>query len=512
MGRERLPMRQTKEILRQKLLLHRSHREVAASLRVSIGTITSTLARTEQVGLQGWADVERLSEQALEERLYPVGERTIRERRAPGWAYIHTERKRPGVTLALLHAEYLEQAPEGYRYSQFCEIYRHWRKHQRLSMRQVHRAGEKTFVDFAGDHPHLVDRKSGEQIEVELFVSVLGASNYTYTEATRTQQSEEFIAAHTRMVEYFCGVSAVVVPDQLRSGVSRPCRYEPGVQRTYQEWAEHYGTVVIPARQRKPRDKAKVEAGVLVAERWILARLRNETYFTLADLNSRIAELLEDLNTRPMRVYRASRRELFERLDRPLLKPLPAERFVFGEWLTATVSIDYHVSVDYHYYSVPFQFAGEQVDVRLSAQTVEIYLRGQRLASYARSFERGRHTTTPSHMPKSHQAHLEWSPTRFIHWAQTFGPNCAALVEAILNDRPHPEQGYRSCLGILRLSKRYSPERLEAACARALKVGARSYRNVDAILKRGLDRVPLSTPQNPGSPIHENIRGADYYR
>jgi transposase len=505
-------MRQTKEILRQKLQLGRSHREVAQSLGVGVGTITSTLARAEQVGLRKWAEVELLTEQALEERLYPSRPPAIRERRAPEWADIHTERKRPGVTLALLHAEYLENCPEGYRYSQFCELYGHWRKRQRLSMRQVHRAGEKTFVDFAGDHPHLVDRKTGAHIDVELFVGVLGASSYTYAEATMTQQSEEFIAAHTRMLEYFGGASAVMVSDQLRSGVSRPCRYEPKVHRTYQEWAEHYGTVVIPARPRKPKDKAKVEAAVLVTERWILARLRNETFFTLAALNARIGELLEDLNTRTMRAYGASRRDLFERLDRPLLKALPAERFAFGEWLTATVSIDYHLAVDHHYYSVPFQFVGQKVDVRLAANTVEIYLRGQRLASYVRSYERGRHTTTPSHMPKAHQAHLEWTPTRFIHWAETIGPQTGALIRVILSDRPHPEQGYRSCLGILRLSKRYSSERLEAACARALTVGARSYRNVDSILKKGLDRVPLRTSPPPQPTIHENIRGADYYR
>ena len=512
MGRGRLPMRQTKELLRQKLHLGRSHREVAQSLGIGVGTITATLARAAQVGLREWADMERLSEQALEQRLYPAVRPTPRERHAPEWSYIHTERKRPGVTLALLHAEYLETTPEGYRYSQFCERYRHWRKRQRLTMRQVHRAGEKTFVDFAGDRPHLVDRKTGEHIDVELFVGVLGASSYTYAQATMTQQSEEFIAAHTRMLEYFGGASAVTVSDQLRSGVSRPCRYEPTVQRTYQEWAEHYGTVVIPARPRKPRDKAKVEVAVLVAERWILARLRNETFFTLGELNARIAELLEDLNTRPMRVYRASRRDLFERLDRPLLKALPAERFVFGAWLTATVSIDYHIAVDSHYYSVPFHFVGHKLDVRLAANTVEVYLRDQRLASYLRSFERGRHTTTPSHMPKSHQAHLEWTPTRFIHWAETIGPQTAALVRTILSERPHPEQGYRSCLGILRPSKRYSAERLEAACVRALTVGARSYRHVDSMLKKGLDRVPLRTPPTPRPTIHDNIRGSDYYR
>jgi transposase len=304
------------------------------------------------------------------------------------------------------------------------------------------------------------------------------------------------------------------VPDQLKSGVVVPCRYEPGVQRTYDEFAQHYGTVILPARPGKPRDKAKVEAGVLVATRWILARLRHETFFSLAALNARIAELRADLNARPMRLYRASRRELFERLDHPALRPLPAEAFVYRDWtIGARVNIDYHIELHGHYYSVPYGLLHEHVDACLTATTVEIFHRGQRIAAHRRSPVRGHHTTDPAHMPKAHQRHLEWSPSRLIDWGRTIGPQTAALVQAILADRPHPEQGYRSCLGILRLAKRYGPERLEAACARAGAVDARSYRHVDSILKHGLDRLarPAAAPPLTLTPVHEHVRGRDYY-
>jgi transposase len=342
----------------------------------------------------------------------------------------------------------------------------------------------------------------------------VGSANYTYAEATRTQQSPDWIAAHMHALAYFGGVPALLIPDQLKSGVTRPCRYEPELQRTYAEMATHYGTAILPARPGKSRDKAKVEAGVLVAERWILARLRNQTFFSLEELNARIREFLDDLNHRTMRLYKASRRELFEKLDRPVLKPLPPEPFVYGEWRTARVNLDYHVAVDHHFYSVPFQLVHEELDVRLSAHTVGIYRRGVRVTSHVRSFVRGRHTTKPEHMPKAHREHAEWTPSRMIRWAATVGPETARLVEAILADRPHPEQGYCSCLGILRLGRRYGPERLDAACARALAAGSRSYRHVESILKNGLDRTPFPGPrQEParGPVEHENIRGSSYY-
>ena len=431
MARPRIKMRKLREILRQKWALGRSHREVAASLRLSVGTISDVVRRAEKAGLT-WAMVPE-SDDELKKCLYGASSSGGGSRPQPDCAWIHTERRRPGVTLQLLHIEYLENQPGGYQYTQFCEIYRRWRKKQRRSMRQIHPAGAKMFVDYAGKKPHTVDPMTGEIIECELFVAALGASNYTFAEATRSQGSEDWIASHEHAARYFGGVTAAWVCDQLKSGVAVPCRYEPGVQRTYEELAEHYGTAIVPARPRSPQDKAKVEAAVLMAERWILARLRNETFFSLAALNERIAELLEELNDRPMRVYGASRRELFEKLDRPALRPLPAKPFVYGTWKTAKVSIDYHVESDHHYYSVPHPLMGEEVDVRRSARTVEVFLRGRRITSHRRSFVRGGHTTKPEHMPKSHRLHLEWSPSRFIRWGKKIGPETAKLVEAIIS-------------------------------------------------------------------------------
>lgn len=506
-------MRKLREILRQKWVLGRSHRAVAQSAGVSPGAVAKVAGRAEEAGL-GWSDIEALSDGELEARLYGARASATGARPKPDPVWIHVERKKLGVTLELLHLEYLERHPDGYRYTQFCEHYRQWLKRRGLRMRQVHLAGEKQFVDYSGKKPCIVNPKTGEVDPVELFVAVLGASNYTYAEASRSQRGPDFIASHVRTFEYFGGVAKATVCDQLRSGVSTPCRYEPAVQRTYEEMALYYGTTVLPARPRKPRDKAKVESGVLVAQRWILARLRNETFFSLDSLNTRIAELLEDLNGRPMKTYGGkSRRQLFEETDQRALLPLPVEPFTYAEWKHAKVNIDYHVEADRHYYSVPCRFVHERLDVRMTAATVEVFRKGQRVASHRRSYQPGRHTTQSEHMPKAHRQQAEWSPSRIVAWARTMGPKTAELAEAILADRPHPEQGYRSCLGILRLGKRYGDARLEAACARAVRVGARSYRHVEAILKNGLDRLPEteSAEEAPTTVAHDNIRGGDYY-
>lgn len=512
MATERLSMRRTREILRLKWELGKSHRETARSLGVSVGVVASTMTRAKHAGLTD-ALVRELDDEALERRLYgEPGTRGRRHRPQPDMAHIDLELRRPGVTLELLHVEYLREHPDGYKYTRFCDLYRTWRNRQGRSMRQVHRAGEKMFVDYSGKKAYVIDRKTGEARPVELFVAVLGASNYTYVEATWTQQSTDWIASHARALEYFGGVPGAIVPDQLKSGVTRSCRYEPQVQRTYREMAEHYGTAVLPARPRKPQDKAKVEVAVQVAQRWILARIRNERFFSLAGLNARIAELLTELNARIMRRYGKSRRELFEALDQPALRPLPSQRYVHGVWKTARVNIDYHIEVERHYYSVPHALVGELVEVRTTWATVEIFYKGKRVASFHRSREVGRHTTQPEHMPKAHQKHLQWTPSRLIRWAAKMGPDTARLVRAILEERIHPEQGYRSCLGILRLEKRYGAERLEAASGRALRGGARSYKHVQAILKRGLDRVPWPD-ETPSAPAieHDNVRGPDYY-
>ena len=511
MATERLSMRKIREILRYKWSLGRSHREVASSLGVSIGAVSGVERRAREAGLD-WATADAMADEALEVRLY--GDSTAQRRRPlPDPVWIHTERKRPGVTLELLHMEYRERHADGYGYTQFCEHYRQWCADRRISMVQVHRAGEKLFVDYAGKKPHLVDPSTGEVREVELFVAVLGASNLTYVEASETQRIADWLASHVRAFEYLGGVTGAVVPDQLKTGVTRACRYEPEIQRSYEELARHYGTVILPARPASPRDKAKVEVGVQIAERWILARLRHETFFSLHALNLRIAELREDLNARTMRRYRASRRALFEQVDRPALKPLPAERYEHAAWKLVRPSLDYHVELDGHYYSVPFTLRHERLDLRHTATTVEVFHRGVRVASHLKSHLRGRHTTVAEHMPRAHQAHLEWSPARLVRWAQSIGPHTGALVETILAARPHPEQGYRSCLGLLRLGKRYGDARLEVAAERARVAGAKSYRHVDSILKHGLDRLPAPAerPHDDNVVVHDNVRGPEYY-
>jgi transposase len=359
-----------------------------------------------------------------------------------------------------------------------------------------------------------VDRTTGETREVEIFVATLGASSFTYAEATETQRSVDFIASHVRALEFLGGVPQVIVPDQLRSAVGDPCRYEPMVQRTYEELAQHYGATILPARPRKPQDKGKVEVGVQLVERWVLAPIRDEVFFSLHALNRRIRELLDALNDREMRDYGQSRRERFEQIDRPALQPLPAQRFEHAEWKQAKVNIDYHVAFERHFYSVPHALVRETVELRTTATSVEVFYRGQRVTAHRRAHKPGAFSTIAEHMPKSHRAHLEWSPTRLISWGRSVGPSTEALVRAILEDRPHPEQGYRSCLGILRLAKQYGQERLEAACKRAVLAHARSYRHVQSILKNGLDREPL--PERDESALrlpvaHKNVRGGGYY-
>lgn len=489
-----------------------SHREVATSLGLSPGTVGKTLARLEGAGLT-WDMARTLSDEALEAKLYAAAT-SAPTRALPDFGRVHAEYRRVGVTLELLHREYLDAHPGGYGYTQFCEFYRRWLGQRGLTMRQEHKAGEKLFVDYSGKRPHYIDRETGERVDVELFTAVLGASNYTYVEATRSQQLPDWIASHVRAFAFLGGVPRAVVPDQLKSGVTTACRYEPEINRTYAELAVHYDVAVVPARPGKPRDKAKVEGTVLVVQRWILARLRNQRFFSLEELNARIAELNDELNARTMRKYGYSRRQLFDQVERAALRPLPTEPFTFAEFKKAKVGIDYHVELDRHYYSVPYRLVGEVVELRHTVTTVEVLHKNARVASHVRGFQRGKHTTDPAHMPDSHRKHAEWSPGRILDWAARIGPETARLAEAILTERRHPEQGYRSCLGILRLGKKYSPERLECACARAYAAGARSYRSVDSILERGLDRMPPLTAPAAGAPSfdHENVRGQSYYQ
>jgi transposase len=507
---ERLSMRTIKEILRLKWDCRRSNREIAQSCKIARSTVAECLARAAAAGWT-WPLPPELDDGTLAGQLYRRPGRQPGQRPLPAWATIHQELQHPGVTLQLLWQEYKAGDPAGLQYSQFCVHYRQWAKTLDLCLRQEHRAGEKLFLDYAGQSLWLTDPTTGERTAVALFVAVLGASNYTYAEATRAADLPAWIGSHVRAFAYFGGVPAALIPDNHKSAVLHPDRYEPDLHPTYLDLATHYDTTILPTRVRRPRDKAKVETAVLIVERWIVAALRHRTFFHLAEVNAAIWELLERLNTRRFRKLPGSRRTLFEALDRPALRPLPVTPYVFAEWKRARVNIDYHVSLDGHCYSVPYQLVHHEVELRFTAAIVEIFHRGQRVASHLRSSCQGGFTTEPAHRPKAHQRYLAWTPSRLVRWGASIGPATAALITAILASRPHPEQGYRSCLGLLRLSKQYPVARLEAACTRALAIHAQSYKSVQSILRTGLDQqllVPVATPPRPA---HDHVRGAAYY-
>ncbi len=512
MPRPRVAMRKIRDVLRLSFGEGLSHRKVGASLGIPFTTVADHVGRAKLAGLS-WPLPDGLTDDALEAALFPPTAPSRVVRPMPEWATVHTELRKKSVTLQLLWLEYRETHPDGLGYSQFCEHYRSWRRRVDVVMRQSHRAGEKCFVDFPGQTIPIYDARTGEvAIRAELFVAVLGASNYLFAEALRSQELASWVTGHVHAFEFFGGVPEIVVCDNLRSGVTRPHRYEPDVNATYQEMAAHYGIAVIPTRVYRPRDKAKVEAGVLLAERWIIARLRHERFTSLGQANAAVRRCVDEINARPFRKLDGSRQSLFETLERPVLRPLPAAPYDFATWTGPKVNIDYHVEVDRHYYSVPYTLVGRRLDARLSAGTVEIFSSGARVASHLRSFVRGHHTTDPAHMPESHRRHAGWSPGRIIAWAGKTGPGTAKLIEAILSSRPHPEQGYRSALGIIRLADRYGPSRVEAACARALALRSFSYRSVESILAHSLDRQPLPDVRPiPPHPRHENVRGANYY-
>lgn len=508
-------MRKIKEVLRLRHVCSLSEREIAASCRVAHSTVSNYLKRAERAGL-GWLEVAELSETELGARLFATSHPSAGDRRPlPDCQHIYEElrsHRKVNLTLTQLWLEYKERHPEGYQYTQFCEYYRRWRSKLDYCMRQEHRAGEKLFVDYS-DGLTLMDPRTGETIPTQLFLAVWGASNYTYAEASLSQALPCWIGSHVRAFEYFGSVPRAVVPDNLKSGVTEASFYEPDLNPSYADMAAHYGCAVLPARPRRPRDKAKAEVGVLIAQRWVLAVLRHRTFYSLAELNAAIWELLERLNARPLRKMRMSRRELFESLDLPNALPLPQRRYEYAEWRKAAVNIDYHIEVDGHYYSVPFELLRERLDVRLTATTVEAVHRGERVAAHARSYERGRHTTVKEHMPPEHRSHAEWTPSRIIQWAHKTGTATAQVVERVLASRTYPEQGYRTCLGILRLSHHYTAERVEAAARRALAFNTCSYKSMRAILVAGLDSqaIPDAPPQQMSLPAHQNIRGREYY-
>lgn len=504
-------MRKIRDILR----LHTEHqltgRQIAQSLGLSHSTVMSVLHRAAALGLT-WPLPGDVDEATLEARLYPPNPGRGRVRPEPIWDEIHRELRRKGVTLNLLWQEYRRDHPDGYQYSRFCERYRRWEQHLDIVLRQPYRAGEKMFVDWAGLTLTITDRVTGQLHDVFIFVATLGMSNLTYLEGTLSQALPQWIGGHTHAFEYFGGATALLVPDNAKTGVTLACRYEPEANRTYAEMAAHYGTVILPARPRKPRDRAKVESAVQVVERTILAPLRDRPFFSLAEVNAALADGRERLNALPFQKLPGSRRTLFETLERPALRPLPAGRYELAQWRIARVNIDAHCDVLRNLYSCPHQLVHERVEARLTTGTVELFYNGRRVASHVRLWGIGQYSTEPAHLPLAHRRHLEWTPSRLIGWGQEHGAHTGALVRALLASKPHPEQGYRACLGLMRLGKRYSAARLEAACARALAAGAVSYRSVKSILDTGLDRQPLAVQEAVLTlDTHANVRGAAYY-
>ncbi|MBU1213511.1 MAG: IS21 family transposase [Alphaproteobacteria bacterium] len=514
MAQQRLSMRKIRDVLRLSAG-GLSKRQIAASLGIGPTAAGACLKRARDAGL-GWSLPDDLDDDALERRLYPAPAATTKDWRSlPDWPAVHRELRRKGVTLQLVWEEYRAAHPDGYGRSRFCELYRAWEGRLSPTMRQAHVAGEKLFVDYAGTTIDIFDAATGEVHACQLFVAALGASSYTYAEATVTQSLPDWIGAHTRAFAFFGGVPAMVVSDNLKSGVTKACFYEPAVNRAYAEMAVHYDTAIVPARPRKPRDKAKVEVAVQVATRWIIAKLRNAKFFSLTELNAAIRECLVPLNDRGSRHLGASRRALFDDVERSSLKALPAEPYVYAEWKQVKAGLDYHVEVEKHYYSVPHALLRETLWARITARTIELFHRGKRVAVHVRSSSNRKHTTVREHMPSSHRRHADWTPERIQRRASEIGPKTSALVEVILRERRHPEQGFRACMGILRHASNFGPARLEAACGRALEIGARSYTSVTSILKNNLDRQRPAQSNNGGTDgpaiVHANIRGPRYF-
>jgi transposase len=507
-------MRQAREIIRLKTASLSAH-EISRRLGMARSTVREALKRADSAGLS-WPLSEGMNDEALEAALYANrrskrGHRRVEE---PDCAGVHRDLKRKHVTLTILWDEYIAANPEGYSYSRFCELYRAFEKTLSVTMRQTHAAGERLFVDYAGDGvPVVIDRLTGEVRMAQIFVAVLGASSLTFARASWTQTLPDWIDAHVGALSAIGGVPQLIVPDNAKTAIVKACFYDPQVNRTYADMATHYGTALLPARPRKPRDKAKVESAVLIVERWLLGRLRRKTFYSLPEVNAAIEEMLENLNeARPLRRLGVTRRKLFEEIDRPALKPLPTEPYEYSEWRSARVGIDYHVEAASHYYSVPWRFARAEVDVRLTVRGVEIFCKGERVAVHMRNSGNRKHTTIADHMPSSHRRYAGWTVERIREDARKIGPATAALCEQILEARPHPEQGYRACLGVVRLAGPYGAARVEAAAARAIEIGAKTYGSVKSILDNKLDRKPAPKRAADTAPVlHPNIRGPRYY-
>lgn len=512
MSAKRITMRNIREVLRLRFAAKLSLRQIRASTKISLGAIQKLVARAEELGLD-WPLPEALDEQRLAQLFYPGADTTVSNRfPLPDWSTVHQELKRKGVTKLLLWEEYTQQHPNRcYSYSQFCDLYRQWSQAQKRSMRQTHKAGEKGFVDYCGQTVPIVSASTGEIREAQVFVGVLGASNYTFAEATLSQSLPDWLGSHVRMLEFFGGAPTMVIPDNLRSGVSKACRYDPDLNPSYQQWAEHYGVAIVPARPYKPKDKAKAEVGVQIVERWILARLRRQTFFSLAELNQCIRALLAELNRKPFKQLPGNRREAFAALDQPALQPLPTQPYRFVDIKPVKVNIDYHVQYQQHHYSVPHQYVGETLELQAGESLVTLYFRQRQIASHPRKPHPGT-TTDAAHMPTRHRQHQQWTPGRLKNWAKDIGPDVLVWVDRQLAARAHPEQAYRVCLGLLSLSREYPAARLNAACQIANAEGLVRLKQIKSVLRSHRDSLPkqadlaLALPQD-----HDNIRGPKHF-
>jgi transposase len=507
-----ISMRKISEILRLRHELNRSYRDIAQSQNVGVTTIYEYLARAKAAGIK-WPLPEGMSEEDLFNKLFLPAKHSNKQRPLPDWEWVYLELRKKGVTLQLLWREYRDTHPTGLSYSQFCDRYRIYTKATTPVMRQIHKGGEKTFVDYAGMTIPWIDSGTGEIHEAQIFVGTLGASQFTFVEATASQSLPDWIQSHCRMWEYFGGVSEIVVPDNLKSGVTKTHRYDPDINANYQLVGEHYGFAIVPARAARPKDKAKVENAVGCIERQILASMRHITFTSIAEINAAIKPRLSEFNQKSFQKMKTSRKALFDSLDKPVLKALPKDKYQYAEWQYAKIHIDYHFVFDEHYYSVPYKYIHHEIEVRATANTVEGYYKRKRIVSHPRSYHRYKHSTLKEHMPSSHRAHAEWSPERMKRWANKIGPHTMKFIEHLIVSRAFPEQAYRACLGVLRLGSRYGEARLEKACAIAYESGATRYRQVELILKNKLDTIPHShTTKSVIITSHENIRGSNYYK
>lgn len=502
-------MRQLREILRLRLHAHLSMRQIRDSLRISLGAIQKVTNQSSELELD-WEAINKLDDQQLASRFYPDSDTRVSGiLQLPEWGDVHKELKRKSVTKHLLWEEYSQQYPNrSYSYPQYCFLYKDWLKKQTRSMRQIHKAGDKLFVDYAGQTIPIVNGDSGEVRFAQIFVAVLGASNYTFAEATWTQSLPDWLGSHARAFEFMGGVPRLIVPDNLKSGVTRACRYDPDLNPSYQQLGAHYSTAIMPARPRKPKDKAKAEVGVLIIERWILARLRHHTFFSLAELNQCIRALLVDVNNRPFKQRQGTRQQWFESLDQPVLMPLPKHRYEYTDIKTVKVNVDYHIQYDQHIYSVPHHLVGENLVLHAKEKLIELYFQNKRITSHVRQYRPGM-TTVPAHMPVRHEKHHQWHAGRLMNWAKDLGDEVLLWVKTLIKRKQHEQQAYRACLGLLNLSRSYPAERLNKACAIANKNSLYRLKQIKSILQSNQDQL-LSESNEPLILLpqsHENIRG-----